>query len=52
VAVRHESVTSLAVLIEPEHAKLALRFFYDRAGRKSTTRIQGMAILLRSIAAK
>lgn len=45
-----ESVTSLAVLVEPEHARLALRFFYDRAGDKSTTRIQGMAILLRSIA--
>ena len=45
-----ETVTSLSALVEPENAKLALRFFYDRAGGKSTTRIHGMAILLRSIA--
>src|SRR6266404_1526075 len=45
-----EQVTGLAALTEPPNAKLALKFFWDRAEGKSTPVIQGKALLLAAIA--
>ena len=45
-----EQITGLAVLVEPENAKLALHYLYDRAGGKSTRSIHARAVLLHSIA--
>src|SRR6266404_4802642 len=45
-----EQVTGLATLTEPANARLALKFFWDRVGGKSTPVIQGKALLLAAIA--
>ena len=45
-----EKVTGLAVLAQPETARPALRFFWDRAGGTSTERLYQLAIVLRGIA--
>ncbi len=45
-----EQVTSLAVLVTPANAELALRFFWDRAGKQKTEWLYHQAVLLRNIA--
>jgi integrase len=45
-----EKVTHLATLSHADNARLALRFFWDRAGGKSTEWLYNQAILLRGIA--
>src|SRR5262249_27576870 len=44
-----ETITDLSVLVRLENAKLALRFFLDRAGKK-TSAVHSMATLLARIA--
>jgi integrase len=43
-------ITSLAVLVEPDNAKAALRYLYERAGGKRTGHIYQVANLLKSLA--
>lgn len=45
-----ERITSLRVLVDPENAKTALRFFLDRADGKTNTRIHGLAVMIKTIA--
>jgi hypothetical protein len=45
-----EHVTSLAVLVEADHAKAALRVLLDRKGGKTTGHIHHIATLLKTIA--
>jgi integrase len=45
-----DSLTDLAALVTTENAKLALRFFFDRAGGRKTTANHEMARLLVAIA--
>jgi hypothetical protein len=45
-----EKLVSLAVLVKPANAKLALRWFWTRAGKKSTTSIHDRAIFLAGVA--
>ncbi len=45
-----DQVTSLAVLVTPANAKLALSFFWDRAGKQKTERLYQHAVLIRNIA--
>jgi len=45
-----EQVTGLAVLVKPENMELALRFFWDRAGKQKTEWLYQQAVLLRNIA--
>jgi integrase len=47
-----DQVTDLSVLVRPEQAEAAIRFFYQRAGEKKTEGIHQMLMLLRSIARK
>jgi hypothetical protein len=48
VLIQH--VTGLDVLVEFEHAKILLRFLYDRADKKTTDQIYQIANLLKTIA--
>jgi hypothetical protein len=45
-----DTITGLAVLTELAHAKLALRFFLDRAGGKPQRNLHQQALLLKTIA--
>jgi integrase len=45
-----EQITGLTVLVKPEKVELALRFFWDRAGKKKTEWLYHQAVLLRNIA--
>ena len=45
-----EQVTGLAVLVQPDIARQALRFFLKRAGDKATKYLHQQAILLKTIA--
>lgn len=47
-----EEVTGLSVLVSPDNAEAAIRFFYARTGEKMTEAIHQNAMLLRSIAKK
>jgi integrase len=44
------ALTSLTVLVEPANARLALRHFWERAGKKSTTSIHDRAVFLSGLA--
>ncbi len=46
-----EGITGLAVLVELPHAKLALRFFKDRAGGQVTKYLHQQALLLKTLPA-
>ena len=43
-------VNSIAVLVEVEAAKTILRFYLERAGGKKTSRIHGLAVILKTLA--
>jgi integrase len=45
-----EEVNSIACLVEISSAKTILRFFLDRAGDKTTSRIHGLAIMIKTLA--
>jgi len=45
-----EQITGLAILVKPENVELALRFFWDRAGKKKTEWLYHQAVLLRNVA--
>jgi len=44
------SVTSIAVLVEVDTAKIILRFYLERAGGRKTSRIHGLAVILKTLA--
>lgn len=45
-----QDITALAVMVEVANAKLALRFFLDRAGKQATKYLHQQALLLKTIA--
>ena len=47
-----EQVSDLSVLVRPEHAEAAIRFFYARTGEQKTEAIHQNVMLLRNIAKK
>ena len=44
------SVNSIAVLVDVEAAKTILRFYLERAGGKKTSRVHGLAVILKTLA--
>jgi integrase len=49
--VRVEALTSLAVLVQPDHVERALKLLYDRAGGRITVQMELLAYRVRKIAA-
>jgi integrase len=47
-----DQVTELSVLVRPDNAEAAIRFFYARTGEKKTEAIHQIVMLLRNIAKK
>ena len=45
-----EDIISLAQIVEIDAAKIALRFYIDRAGGTTTSQIHGLAILIKTLA--
>jgi integrase len=45
-----DQITGLAALVTPANAKLALGFFWERAGKQKTERLYHQAVLIRNIA--
>ena len=45
-----KEIISLAIVVEIDAAKEALRFFLDRSGGKTTSQIHGLAVLIKTIA--